>query len=76
MYRSGLIRVEGHDDLQRDPNTNAILHTNQTEYEKYINARNAKRNLDNKVEQNSKELSEIKTELQTIKELLLKLTNQ
>ena len=76
MHSSRLIPVEGHKDLHRDPETNAIISNNTSEYEKYIAQRNERNSMKDKVDSNAKELSELKSEIQEIKDLLLKLANK
>ncbi len=76
MHSTSLIPVEGHSNLKRDPHTNAILSTNDTDYEKYIQERNRRQSLENKIEINSKELSELKLEISEIKNLLIELANK
>lgn len=76
MYSSRLIQVDGHADLKRDKNTNAIISTNTSDYEKYITERNRRKKLEDKVDNTSKELSELKSEINEIKNLLIELTNK
>ena len=58
-----LIPVEGHQTLGRDPASNAILNTDTTQYEAYINARNAARK---KVD----EMTNLKDEVAELKRLV------
>ena len=58
-----LLPVEGHQTLGRDPASNAILNTDTTQYEAYINARNAARK---KVE----EMTNLKDEVAELKRLV------
>ena len=58
-----LLPVEGHQTLGRDPVSNAILNTDTTQYEAYINARNAARK---KVE----EMTNLKDEVAELKRLV------
>lgn len=76
MHSSRLIPVEGHSDLHRDPETNAIISNNTSEYEKYIAQRNERNSMKNKVDNTAKEVSELKSEIQEIKDLLLKIANK
>mgnify|MGYP003110894964 FL=1 len=70
------IRVKGHSDLVRDPMTNAIINTNKSAYEEYIKRRDIKRSESQKVEDLELELSCIKDDLNEIKSLLRRLTNE
>ena len=58
-----LLPVEGHQTLGRDPVSNAILNTDTTQYEAYINARNAARK---KVD----EMTNLKDEVAELKRLV------
>tara|TARA_Y100000746_G_scaffold185452_1_gene164012 strand:+ start:798 stop:1019 length:222 start_codon:yes stop_codon:yes gene_type:complete len=58
-----LLPVEGHQTLGRDPASNAILNTDTTQYEAYINARNAARK---KVD----EMTNLKDEVAELKRLV------
>ena len=70
------IRVKGHFDLVRDPMTNAIINTNKSAYEEYIKRRDIKKSESQKVEDLELELSCIKDDLNEIKSLLRRLTNE
>jgi hypothetical protein len=63
-------KVEGHVNLMRDQNTNAILNTNMTEYEKYISMRDTKNNENQRMKNIEDEVSGIKSDLNEIKNLL------
>ena len=58
-----MIRVEGHKDLFRDENSNAIINTDSAAYNDYINSRRI--NADKKAE-----LDEMKNEIETLKSML------
>ena len=70
------VRVKGHSDLVRDPMTNAIINTNKSAYEEYIKRRDIKKSESQKVEDLELELSCIKDDLNEIKSLLRRLTNE
>ena len=58
-----LIPVEGYTTLGRDPESNAILNTDTTQYDAYIKAReNAK--------QKDRTLEELRSEIDELKELV------
>ena len=75
MHSTGLIPVEGHSNLARDPKTGAILNTNQTEYEKYIATRNKLRSDEEKLNNTIEQVEELKKDVGEIKDLLLKLVS-
>ena len=58
-----MIPVEGHKNLFRDENTNAIVNTDTTAYENYMNAKRI--NSDKQAE-----LDNMKNEIETLKSLL------
>ena len=62
-------KVEGHENLYRDENTNAIINTDKTAYENYINFRRV--NSDKRAE-----MDDVKRELAELKSLLKELTSK
>jgi hypothetical protein len=61
-----MIPVEGHKGLYRDQKTNAILNTNDNEYEEYMKLKNS-------MLKEKTEIESIKEEINEIKSLLKKL---
>ena len=68
-------KIEGHPDLIRDMNTNAILNTNQNGYENYLLMVEAKQKEKNKVEDLERNLDTLKEEINQVKSLLQELLN-
>ena len=70
---SKMIPVEGHKNLYRDDNTNAILNKDKIGYENYIRMRN--KNKDREIEMNSmkEEIKELKS---ILNDLASKITSQ
>jgi len=64
-----MIPVKGHSNLFRDENTNAIVNTDKTAYETYINSRRI--NSDKQFE-----LDEMKKEIEELKSLLNQLASK
>jgi hypothetical protein len=64
------IKVEGHSNLMRDPNTNSIINKNMTEYQEYISKRNAKNEENQKLQNLEYDLANMKGDLDEIKSLL------
>ena len=62
------IKVEGHSNLYRDPNTGAVINSSNSDYENYMKA---KANREGMVS----EINTLKQELDEIKQLLKKFTN-
>ena len=71
-----LIPVEGEKDLFRDPRTNAIINTNQSDYLSYINNRKMRQNEKNKIDILEKDVNSIKNDLNEIKSLLRSIVNE
>ena len=62
------IKVEGHSNLYRDPDSGAVINSSRVDYERYMKA---KANREGMVS----EINTLKQELDEIKQLLKKLTN-
>ena len=65
--------MEGHKDLARDPETNAIINVNSLEYTQYLSRRDVKTEKNQKVQTMEEDLANVKTELNEIKSLLKEL---
>jgi hypothetical protein len=68
-------KIEGHPDLIRDMSTNAILNTNQNDYETYLAMSQIKQKEQNKVEDLGRNLDTLKEEINQVKSLLQELLN-
>lgn len=68
-------KVEGHSGLIRDENTMAILNTNVSEYQNYINSRTLKETEVERIQNLENNVNEIKDDLNEIKNLLRGLAN-
>ncbi len=69
---SKILKVEGHTSLVRDTSSNAIVNTNVSEYQLYMQRRKARENQADKLRDVCKEINTLKTELREIKNLILK----
>jgi hypothetical protein len=69
------LKVEGHNNLLRDPNTNSIVNTNMSEYEQYLARRKSKTEENQKVQNLEGELATMKEDIDEIKFLLRSLIN-
>lgn len=67
--------IEGHADLARDPQSNAVINVNSFEYEQYIARRESKRQKNQKVQTIEEEVASIKEDIDEIKSLLRELLN-
>jgi len=66
------IKVEGYESLERDIRTNAIVNTNKTEYQLYMNRIKSREEQGDQIRQTIKEINILKQELFEIKDLLKK----
>ena len=75
MKNYDFVKVKDHKDLVRDPVSNGIVNTNQTEYDEYI----ARRDAASKSKENEvlmkEDLDNLKGEINEIKSLLKELVN-
>ena len=70
-----LIPVDGNKSLFRDPQTNAIINTNKSEYESYIMRRKMHTSEQERIESIEDYLGSIKSDIDEIKFLLRRLAN-
>jgi|TARA_R100000005_G_scaffold95317_1_gene76341 hypothetical protein len=70
-----LIPVDGNKSLFRDPQTNAIINTNKSEYESYIMRRKMHTSEQERIESIEDDLGSIKSDIDEIKFLLRRLAN-
>ena len=66
-------KIDGHQDLARDPETNSIINVNSSEYEQYLSRRDIKSKKNQKVQTIEEDLDKMKDEIQEIKSLLKEL---
>lgn len=69
-------KVEGNKNLVRDEQTKAILNTNKTEYDNYITLRNIKKSEVERMQQLESDVSNMRNDLDEIKDLLRSLANK
>ncbi|NDB57367.1 hypothetical protein EB001_02775 [bacterium] len=62
------LKVEGHSNLYRDLNSGAVINCNRDEYDLYIKAKANRENMIN-------EINTLKQELDEVKQLLKKITD-
>lgn len=68
-------KVEGHSNLLRDELTKAVINTNLSEYQNYVNLRKAKENDASKMKNLESDVENIKNDLNEIKDLLRSFVN-
>jgi uncharacterized protein YqfB (UPF0267 family) len=67
--------LEGHKDLARDPQTNAVVNVNSMEYQQYLSRREVKSEKNQRVQTIEEEVANIKGDIDEIKSLLKELLN-
>jgi len=67
---SRFLKVEGHTSLVRDTDTNAIVNTNVSEYQIYMQRVRSREKQGDQIRSAVKEINTLKTELREIKNLL------
>jgi hypothetical protein len=70
------LKVQGHNGLVRDISSGAIINTNRTEYEEYMERVRLADEKDQLISQHTDEINNMKNELREIKDLLIKLVNK
>ena len=69
------MKVEGHNNLIRDQNSNAILNTDSSEYNNYISLRAKRRQGSERIDNMENDLKSLKDDINEIKTLLRALSN-
>ena len=69
-YSPDLIPVKGKDGWYRDPDSNAVVNCNKTEYDDYMAAYNKRKQKDAKFEALQTDVDAVKLDLNEIKSLL------
>lgn len=70
------LKVEGDNSLIRDMDSKAIINTDRSAYQNYIERKNAVKNQKAEIMRQAEELNNVKNELCEIKELLLTLISK
>ena len=68
-------KVDGHSSLIRDENTNAILNTNSSEYNNYLQRRFKRKQGTDRIDNMENDLKSLKDDIYEIKTLLRALSN-
>jgi len=69
------MKVEGHPNLIRDENSNAIVNTDSTEYTNYLSLRAKKKHGGDRIDNMENDLKSLKDDINEIKSLLRALSN-
>ena len=67
---SEFVKVEGHNNLLRDVNSNAIINNNQSEYQLYMKRIKAREKQGDQLRNACKEINNLKSELREIKQMI------
>jgi hypothetical protein len=70
------LKVEGHNNLVRDLNSNAIVNTNTTDFSLYMKRHNMREKQSDELRNTVKEINSLKSELFEIKKLLKEVINK
>ena len=68
-----MIPVKGHSNLFRDENTNAIVNTDKTAYQNYLNTRRVNSDKQHDIDEMKREIQELKS---LLNELVSKITSK
>ena len=68
-------KVDGHNNLIRDENTNAILNTNSSDYNNYLSQRAKRKQGTDRIDNMETDLKSLKDDINEIKTLLKALSN-
>tara|TARA_Y100001947_G_C10259397_1_gene269413 strand:+ start:135 stop:356 length:222 start_codon:yes stop_codon:yes gene_type:complete len=63
-------KVEGHENLVKDSETKAIINTNVTEYQLYMQRRENRKSQSDQIKSACREINNLKQELREIKNLI------
>lgn len=70
------LKVEGHNHLVRDVQSNAIINTNKDSYQSYKSLKNAKEREKCRIDNIETDLNDLKSDIDEIKSLLRKIANE
>lgn len=70
------IKVDGHPDLIRDVHTGAIVNSNESDFHQYMESYRKRQNQRVKVDTLESDISELKNEMNEIKDLLRQLISK
>jgi predicted RNase H-like nuclease (RuvC/YqgF family) len=66
----GFVNIENKEGLIRDLSSGAVINTNRSEYENYLQRKNAIKELNQQIKQNSDKIEKIESDVTEIKEML------
>ena len=71
-----LLKVEGFDDLLKDPTTGVVVNTNTAAYQQYLAKRRKDELVTKQIESQAIEIQSLKSDLSEIKNLLTQILNK
>lgn len=71
-----LVRIKDKDGLARDITSGAVINTNATDYMNYMAKMNAQKSLQEKINANTDDIQNLKSDVAEIKQLLISLINK
>jgi hypothetical protein len=66
----GFVKIQNKDGLIRDLSSGAVINTNRTDRENYLQKRNATKELNQQIKQNTDKIEKIESDVTEIKEML------
>jgi hypothetical protein len=66
----GFVKIQNKDGLIRDLSSGAVINTNRTDRENYLQKRNATKELNQQIKQNADKIEKIESDVTEIKEML------
>jgi hypothetical protein len=66
----GFVKIKDKDGLVRDLSSGAVINTNRTDRENYLQKRNASKELNQQIKQNADKIEKIESDVTEIKEML------
>jgi hypothetical protein len=66
----GFVNIQNKDGLIRDLSSGAVINTNRTDRENYLQKRNATKELNQQIKQNADKIEKIESDVTEIKEML------
>jgi len=66
----GFVKIQNKDGLIRDLSSGAVINTNRTDRENYLQKRNASKELNQQIKQNADKIEKIESDVTEIKEML------
>jgi hypothetical protein len=66
----GFVKIKDKDGLVRDLSSGAVINTNRTDRENFLQKRNATKELNQQIKQNADKIEKIESDVTEIKEML------